>query len=331
MTISEIAKMAGVSKSAVSRYFNDGYISEEKREAIRKVVEETGYYPSLQAQTLRTKKTKMIGVILPRIDSNSIGRVVAGIFSVLGESEYEILLANTMNDNMKELDYLSVFHDKQVDGVILLATIMTAEHKKKLKEMNVPVVIIGQKIAGLPCVYHDDYNAEYDITKMILEKGRRNLVYIGVTQKDKAVGKDRYEGYCKAVREAGFDGLCDRKQIADFSMESGYDAMKKLCEAYDKIDGVIVATDTIAVGAMRYLTDKGIEIPKDIVIAGQGDSVVSRVTTPMLSTIKYYYEDSGKRAAEMMLCLLGGNEPNEKQIKLGYELLDRKSTGQERS
>ncbi len=331
MTISEIAKMAGVSKSAVSRYFNDGYISEEKREAIRKVVEETGYYPSLQAQTLRTKKTKMIGVILPRIDSNSIGRVVAGIFSVLGESEYEILLANTMNDNMKELDYLSVFHDKQVDGVILLATLMTAEHKKKLKEMNVPVVIIGQKIAGLPCVYHDDYNAEYDITKMILEKGRHNLVYIGVTQKDKAVGKDRYEGYCTAVKEAGFDDLCSRKQIADFNMESGYDAMKKLCETYDKIDGVIAATDTIAVGAMRYLIDKKVEIPKDIMIAGQGDSVVSRVTTPMLSTIRYFYEESGKCAAEMMLCLLGGNEPDEKHIKLGYELLDRKSTGQERS
>lgn len=87
MNIGEIAKRAGVSSAAVSRYFNNGYISEEKKEAIRKVVEETGYRPSLQAQTLRTRKTKMVGVILPKIDSAAaIGSMVAGILSVLNEN-----------------------------------------------------------------------------------------------------------------------------------------------------------------------------------------------------------------------------------------------------
>ena len=106
MNIEKIAEMSGVSRAAVSRYFNNGYISEEKREAIRKVVEETGYRPSVQAQTLRTKKTKMIGVIVPKIASASIGRIVEGILSMINENGYQMLLAVTQNDPKKELEYL---------------------------------------------------------------------------------------------------------------------------------------------------------------------------------------------------------------------------------
>ena len=118
MNISEIAKLAGVSSAAVSRYFNQGDIAEEKREAIRKVVDATGYRPSVQAQTLRTKKTKMIGVIVPKIASASIGRVVEGILSVLNKSGYQMLLAVTQNNPKKELEYLTTLREKQVDGVI---------------------------------------------------------------------------------------------------------------------------------------------------------------------------------------------------------------------
>ena len=171
MNIAEIAQLAGVSRAAVSRYFNNGYISQEKREAIRKVVEETGYRPSIQAQTLRTKKTKMIGVIVPKVASASIGKIVEGLLSHLEGNGYQTLLAVTQNDPKKELEYLSAFHEKQVDGVILLATILSPEHKRMLKKISVPVVIIGQQLNGYYCVCHDDYHASYDLTKLFLEKG----------------------------------------------------------------------------------------------------------------------------------------------------------------
>ena len=103
MNIAEIAKLAGVSPAAVSRYFNNGYISDEKRKAIRRVVEQTGYRPSLQAQTLRTKRTKLIGVIVPRINSGAVGSIVAGVLSVLDAGGYQMLLADTQNAPEKEI------------------------------------------------------------------------------------------------------------------------------------------------------------------------------------------------------------------------------------
>ena len=109
MNINEIARLAGVSRATVSRYLNKGYVSEEKKERIRKVIEETGYNPSSQAQMLRTKKTKIIGVIIPKINSESISRMVAGISLVLSKEGYHLLLANTDNNEEEELK-LSLIH-----------------------------------------------------------------------------------------------------------------------------------------------------------------------------------------------------------------------------
>ena len=97
MNINEIAKLAGVSIATVSRYLNNGYVSEEKKKNISRVIEETGYQPSSQAQRLRTKKTKLVGVILPKIDSNTISREVAGISDILTKKGYQLILANTNN------------------------------------------------------------------------------------------------------------------------------------------------------------------------------------------------------------------------------------------
>ena len=152
MTIGDIAKMANVSRAAVSRYLNKGYVSEEKRERIRKVIEETGYQPSVLARTLRTKKTKLIGVILPRINSDSISGIVEGIGAVLQEAHYNMLLASTDNRPDRELDFLRIFANNRVDGIILIATVFTGEHERILSEMQIPVVIVGQKLTGFTCL-----------------------------------------------------------------------------------------------------------------------------------------------------------------------------------
>ncbi len=321
MNIAEIAKLAGVSKAAVSRYFNHGYISEEKRETIRKVVEETGYRPSIQAQTLRTKKTKMIGVIVPKIASASIGRVVEGILSVVNESGYQMLLAVTQNSPKKEMEYLSAFDDKQVDGVILAATVFSAEYKRILKKLSVPVVIVGQQLSGYCCVFHDDYHASYDLTKLFLDQGRSKLGYIGAIQQDKAVGAERYRGFKDAVCDGGYDELEENYVIASFTMASGYEKAGELFEKCRDLDGLICATDTIAAGAVQYLREHGVKIPEEILVAGQGDSELARVTAPPLITVHYSYEKSGELAVQMLMDVLEKKEAACKEVKLGYSIV----------
>ena len=325
MNITEIAKRAGVSSAAVSRYFNNGYISEEKQVAIRKVVEETGYRPSLQAQTLRTKRTKMVGVIVPKVASASIGRIVEGILSVLNKSEYQMLLAVTQNDPKKEVEYLSAFHEKQVDGVILVATVFTAAHKRVMKELSVPVVIVGQYLSGYCCVYHDDYHAAYDLTKLFLEKGRKKLGYLSAIQQDKAVGEARYKGFCDAVRDMGCEELGNNVVTTAFTVASGYEKTGELLEKCVGLDGLICATDTMAAGAMQYLQEHRIDVPGKILVAGQGDSEMARVTAPPLITVHYSYEKSGELAVQMLMDLLRNEEGAVKEVKLGYHIVDLQS------
>lgn len=322
MNIAEIAKLAGVSSAAVSRYFNNGHISDEKREMIRKVVEETGYRPSVQAQTLRTKKTKMIGVIVPKVASASIGRIVEGILSILNASDYQTLLAVTQNDPQKESEYLTAFNDKQVDGVILVATIFTAAHKRILKNLLVPVVIVGQRLPGYCCVFHDDYHAAYDLTKLLLEKGRTRLGYIGAILQDKAVGAERYRGFCNAVHDMGYDSLAENAVTAAFTVASGYKKAKELLERCEDLDGLVCATDTMAAGAMQYLCEQGIEVPGQIVVAGQGDSDMAKVTAPPLITVHYSYERSGEIAVQMLLEVLEKGKAAIREVKLGYYIVE---------
>ena len=322
MNIAEIAKLAGVSSAAVSRYFNHGYISEEKKAAIQKVVEETGDRPSVQAQTLRTKKTRMIGVVVPKIASTSIGRVVEGILSVVEKRSYQMLLAVTQNDPKKELEYLDVLDEKQVDGVILVGTVLTAEHKRMLKDLPVPAVVVGQQLSGRCCVYHDDYQATYAMTCHVLEKGRKRLGYIGAIMQDKAVGAERYRGFAEAVRGAGLEALAENHVTAAFTLASGYEKMEELSARCGPLDAVICATDTMAAGAIQYLREQGIKVPEQVLVTGQGDSEMAKMTAPPFPTVHYAYEKSGVLAAQMLMEALDKKDVELTEVKLGYRLVE---------
>jgi len=326
MNISEVAKLAGVSPSAVSRYLNNGYLSAEKKEAIRKIIQETGYRPLVQAQSLRTRKTKTVGVILPKINSFSISNILAGIDSVLETQGFQILLADTHNIPEKELDYLNTFDDQRVDGVILIATVFTSKHMAALKNRKLPLVIVGQNLSGFPCVYHDDYHAFYDITKLILQKGCKRLGYIGALSQDKAVGRERFRAYQDALYEAGLEDQSERAVIAEFTMRSGREKARELLETYGVLDALICATDTMAAGALQYLHEQGIKVPEQILLTGQGASEISEVTSPTITTIRYFYEESGANAADLMMELLEKPDTPAKEIKLGYTILENEST-----
>lgn len=328
MNINGIAQLAGVSRATVSRYLNNGYVSKEKRELIAKAIEETGYVPSQEARQLRTGKSKLVCVIIPKINSESVSRMISGITDVLNASGRQVLLANTDNDERAEVKYLRLFSKRtRVDGVILIATILTDAHRKAIDSLNVPLVLLGQQVEGTACVFHDDYRAVRDMTRTVL-KTSKHPGYIGVTERDVAAGRMRHQGFLDACAQVGRPVRSEAQETASFNMDSGYFACERLMEAAPDTDAIVCATDYIAFGAIACLREYGHRVPEDVQVTGVGDSDLSRVTTPSLSTAHLYYRTSGQEAARMLISALDESDdgPRARELKMGYEIHLRNST-----
>ena len=324
MNITEFAALAGVSKTAVSRYFNNGYLSPEKRAIIEEAVRRTGYSPSETARGLRTRRTRQIGVVLPRLSGESTARVVDGISLVLGDKGYRMLLANTANRPEREVEYLDTLRQSGVDGVIFLASIFTPEHRAVLKSMHMPVVIVAQQYDGYSCVYHDDLGAARDLTQLLIQRGSRPA-YIGVTAQDQAAGLARREGYVQAMRQAGLPVRMEDMCVSGFGIEDGYEQAMKLLQTRHP-DGIFCATDSIAVGAMQACRELGAQVGRDVLVAGVGDNRIGQVTATPLTSAHLHYKTSGQEAAQLLLRLLRSQGSGVRSVCLGYEIVERAST-----
>ena len=237
-----------------------------------------------------------------------------------------MLLATTDNNPEKELEFLRIFSNNRVDGVIFIATVFTREHRKILKNMSIPVVIVGQQLSGYSCIYHDDYGAGRALAEHVLATGRKKLAYIGVLKEDVAVGQQRFEGVLAAAAEAGIEIPPERTEIAEFSAESGHRCMRKILAESPDIDAVICATDGIAIGAMQCLRETGRRVPDNVAVAGFGDNVISSVTTPTLTTVHLYYREAGETAAKRIVERIDGKEKTTVEIKQGFKVMERGST-----
>ena len=338
MTIKEIARLANVSSAAVSRYLNGGYISEEKRAQIKKVIEETGYHPSAQARTLRTKRASLVGVVVPKINSESISRVTEGIGNVLAARGYQMLLASTDNNAKKEIEYLHLFEKYPVDGIILIGTMITAEHRRFLKNARIPVVVTGQNTKYANCVYHDDYGAGKAMGKLAASLSGKNkhIAYIGVTREDKAAGAAREDGFRAGLKSEGRELEEKDVRISAFRAEAGYEAALSLLDEETDIGVISCATDTIAAGAIRALRDRGIilaqdqpnlpdeDVPADsqgIAVTGFGDNQLLKAATGGIPTVHFGYKTSGIRSAELLLDVIERGEKIPVEMKLGFRLV----------
>lgn len=328
MNINEIAELAGVSRATVSRYLNHGYISQEKRERVKKVIEETGYTPSSYAQTLRTKKTRIAGVIIPKINSNTIGSIVSGLSRVFGENGYKVLLAVTENDEKKELNYLQIFQENEVDGIVLLGSILTKEHKKLIKQSKVPVVISGQRLQGCSCVYQDEESAAFDITNYVIKRKGTKWGYIGVDERDEAVGTLRKSGFLKALESAKLSRNKEAEFIGPFQLETGYSGAKEIFAKAPDTNALFCGTDNLAIGALQYLKEIGKEIPKEVQVIGFGFSEIGQLVSPKITTVQYFYERSGEIAAKALLEQMEekGKKGEWKEEKMPYQIISSEST-----
>lgn len=324
MTITEIAQLADVSKACVSRYFNHGYVSEEKKEKIRKVIEETGYSPS-RGTTQFTEKSPTIGIIIPKINSESIARMISGISQVLNQKGYRMLLADTENNVVQELKYLRSFQQDDLAGLIFSATILTEEHFRLLQSLRIPVVILSQEVEGFSCIFHDDYGAAAAMTEQLIAHGHKKIGAIMVTANDQAAGNDRMRAYRDTLLKHKLEFSESRIAYSEFTLESGYDAAQRLLTQHPELDGIVCATDTIAIGAMQYIKGIGKKIPQDIGITGIGHSRMTEIVEPNLTTAHLFYKSTGVEGADMLIKMIENGIDMKKKLKMGFEVISQES------
>ena len=326
MTMKELAKLAGVSPASVSRYLNGGSLSEEKRDVIRRAIEKTGYQPDLAAQMLRTRTTDLVGLIVPKLDSESVSRLAAGATAVLSREGYLCQFGVSTNDPEKELSYLQLFQNRSLAGIILMGTVMTPELSAFLKTAFIPLVVAGQRFEGVSCVYHDDFGAARELARLVIARGRRKLGFIGATEQDAAAGLARRRGVQAAMTEAGLAPERLEIELSGFDVEGGAAAARRLLDRAPDLDAVLCATDRMAFGAMQVLEERGRRIGEDVSLTGIGDSTAGQLVRPHLTTARFYYRTCGESAARMLLELMRANEPVPvHQTMLSYTIQQRES------
>ena len=321
LTMSDIAKMAGVGKSTVSRYFNGGYIKEETRLKLKKVIDENNYEPRTLAQSLKAKYTKVIGIVVPCLDSITTSRVLMTMDQYLKDHGYTTLIINTNHDEMRELTSIEQLWRMNVDGIILMATAVTMAHQNIAAKLDIPLLFVAQRYGAGVSIINDDYSAGYEVGKYAAYMGHRKICYIGVSGKDEAVGIYRKDGVINGLRDNGVSSV-DLLET-DFSLEKAHlialDYLKKKQPTL-----FIGATDNIALGCLKAINELKLKMPDDISLIGFGGYETSQFINPSLSTVRFNNEETGIKAGQTIIDLIEGNVVDNLQL-IGYTLIKGQS------
>lgn len=331
MNIKEVAAMAGVSISTISRVINNSaFVRPEIKERVEKILEETGYRPNALAKELQQNKTNTIGVILPRIDLGTFAVIFDGISAILKDHGYNILLANTQDKIEDELKYIGLMHEKRVDGILYFATSIRLEHKKALSRLRIPVVIVGQSGEYLerPAIFFDSFKASKAMVSYLISLGHTRIGCIAVSNHDFNVGTQRKQGYFAALEEQQIPIDPDLVVTGDFEFISGERGAQKLIAIKDKRPTAIFCiTDRLAVSASGYLVRAGFKVPEDISVACIDDPLLLRFCAPSITAMSFDYTKMGTKAGLMIIDRIKNSCHNKDQITMPFTLVARDSTG----
>ena len=298
LTIQDIANLAGVAKSTVSRYLNNGYVSKEKAMLIDKVIRETGYKSNFFAKRLKTKQSKLIGIVMPRLDSFSAGKLLTGFNIILQQMGYQALILISELNSQKELDNISQLIQQGVDGIIVDSININDNHLKLINQANIPIIFTGQSHDKVNFIKVDDINA------------------------GKLMGE-----YIASLNKQGFLANNPQGKISfvqtDYSLEQAYNLGDTIVSFNPS--AVICATDNIALGLLRYFHEKKIHVPQDISLAGFGGYHVGSISYPSLTSLAFDYKHLGIKTVEKLLSMLQ-NHPVTSEYDHNMNLIIREST-----
>lgn len=304
LSINDIAKLANVSKSTVSRYLNEGYVKQDTRERIAKVIEEYQYEPNMFAR-LKAKNSHIIGVIAPCLDSTVTSQVLMAIDARLREENFISLIINTNHDTEEELKNMESLSRMNVDGIILNATQVSSRHGALAKRLDIPVVFVAQECKEAVSIVNEDYDAGLYMGEYVAQMGHQDILCISVDEKDVAVGITRKIGILDGLHRHGVTQV--EVVESDFTLQHSYEVIKSALEER-RPDLIICSTTKQLLAAYKCARDLQLRIPEDISIVGFGGSEAIDLLIPKATTIQFDPPKTGVLSADAMLSILREEE-----------------------
>jgi LacI family transcriptional regulator len=331
VTIYDISKALNISASTVSRGLNNNpQVRKELRRKILQTASEMGYQHNKFASNLRQKRTRTLGVIIPRIDSHFMSTVISGMEKVANNSGYQLLISQSEESSVLEEANIQALFNSRVDGFLVSLSFETKNNEpfQGIFRKDIPLVFFDRVFECNNCVtvVIDNFRAGYDVTKHLIDQGCRNIAHVGGSM-SRNVYNDRYRGYRQALVDNGLEVKDDNVIVTDLSDSSGVMIVRQLLSRGTMPDGVFTANDNSAVSLICELKKKGYRVPEDVAVAGFNDDPVSRIVEPNLTTVRYPGRAMGEVAASTIIRILEGTQYEKvNSIILSYDLIIRQSS-----
>ena len=311
-TLEEVAAVAGVSRSTVSRVVNDSpKVTPEAIAAVNAAISKLGYVPNRLARSLASRRTFSIALVIPETTARFFAdpffaSVVQGAAFYLSKTEYTLtLLISSETDPDKTRRYLQ---GGNVDGALILSH-HTDDRSYTELAGRLPVVFGGrpmsQEGANPYVVDADNRSAAEEATRHLIERGRKRIAHIA-GRRNMGAAVDRLEGWKRALEAAGLDA--DLIEGGDFTPHGGAEAMRRLLDRDPSLDGVFAASDQMASGALTVLRERSLRVPTDVAVVGFDNNDFAKSAVPPLTTVEQPPTDQGAKMAEVLVRLIEGED-----------------------
>lgn len=332
-TIKDIAKTLGLSPSTVSRALNDHPdISRETKQKVQETAEALDYHPNSVAQSLQSRRSNIIGVVVPQVKHVFFAQIMAGITDIAHEAGYTVMICQSNDDYAREELNIKALISQRVAGLLISISQSTDmwEHFDYLIKRGIPLVFfdrVSEKVQASKVVV-DDFEGAFHAVEFLIERGYRKIAHLGGPD-FLNISQDRYKGYEAALKKHGL--LFDPRMVLHIGLneEHGVEGMARLLQqAPERPDAVFCVDDPVAIGAYSHLRSVGLHIPGDVALVGFSDNPIASLVDPPLTTVRQPAYEIGRRATELLLEQLKSDEAGRKPRReiLKTELIIRQST-----
>jgi len=305
VTVKDIARKLNVAVSTVSRAFNDkGDIKKETRDLILKTAAEMGYHPNPIAKKLFQQRSFNVGVIIPEFTNSFFPDVVTGIQEVLFKEGYQVLIMQSNESAVNELENIKSLENNMVDGIILSITSQTSnfDYLKKLNDEGFPLVMfnrVADEVKASKVVF-DDYKWAFFATEHLIYQGYKKIFHFS-GPKALRLSRDRKQGFIDALKKHRIPVTPDLVIETGFMMADGERVMQQQIDAHHLPEAIFCVNDTSAFGAIKKLKQNGYRIPADVALVGFTENFIAELLEPQLTSVAQPTFEIGRTAARLLL------------------------------